>query len=81
MVLWIVGHTIRPGGRHTFAEDHGITRSQLELIARIADSSVTSFKERKEASQKFYILLKNAREEKRQPPNEGQSGGGTERIG
>lgn len=48
--------------RHTFAEDNSIPRGILAIIARIADNSITTCKQRKEAAQKYYKALRGALE-------------------
>jgi hypothetical protein len=44
----------------TFAQDTKMTPGILSIIARIANNSVTTFKVREEASQKYYKALMKA---------------------
>jgi hypothetical protein len=40
--------------RTTFAQDTKMTPGIISIIARIADKSITTYKQRKEASQKYF---------------------------
>jgi hypothetical protein len=54
--------------RTTFAQDTRMTPGILSIVARIANNSVTTFKQREEASQKYYqALTKVDSSEKKQP--------------
>jgi hypothetical protein len=46
--------------RTTFAQDTKMTPGILSIIARIANNSVTTFKQREEASRKYYRALTKA---------------------
>jgi hypothetical protein len=48
--------------RTTFAKDTKMTPGIVELLMDIVRVSVTSFKERQEASQKYFDMLSNNRE-------------------
>ncbi|MBI5932715.1 MAG: hypothetical protein HY867_03320 [Chloroflexi bacterium] len=52
--------------RTTFAQDIKMTPGILSIIARIANHSVTTFKQREEASQKYYKALIKASSEQKQ---------------
>jgi hypothetical protein len=40
--------------RTTFAQDTKMTPGIISIIAKIADKSITTYKQRKEASQKYF---------------------------
>jgi hypothetical protein len=48
------------GWRSHFTEDHSISAGALAIIANIAQNSITSFKDRNNASRKFFIALVDA---------------------
>jgi len=52
--------------RRTFVMDTGITPEIIKTIADIAKTSLTSYGERKRASEPYYELLKNAMEANQQ---------------
>lgn len=47
-------------GKSTFAEDRGISPGILEMIAKIANNSLTTFKQREKLAQKYYDALERA---------------------
>ncbi len=46
--------------RHTFAEDRSFSPAALQMIADVVGHSLSSFKEREEASKKYYKALQEA---------------------
>jgi len=59
--------------RTTFAEDTKLTPAIVHMIEDVARISITTIKERREASQEFYEMLKKAMEAEKSANQEKES--------